>query len=297
MLELKLVKESLFLNVLEAILDLVAVASVSCSSTGLKLQAMDAKGVAFISLLIPAKEFQFYHCDKDLSMGIAIGDMVEAIRSADKDGTITIKASDENFRNITVSIESPECNETTSFSLLLVTLKRFCIPELQGLLKKYDACVQMPSVDFMRICKYLSNVDGDVDISTIDKGIRFFALGKCGCLNVKYMQPEKATDIDISVQAPVSLTLDLKYMNSFAKVSALSNQVKLCLSKGQPLVVQCKIGQKTKSRIIYLLAPKIKGEIKVEEEDIKDDEIEEEDTKEEETQERKIKRLKGNNKE
>jgi hypothetical protein len=122
------VKESLFLNVLEAILDLTDVAkgfftgrkkfrhltgilffslltdkseiseiSAKCcqyyfpnSSTGLKLQALDPAQVAIIALLFPAEDFQHYHCDEYLSMGIPIDDMVKAIRCADKDDTITI---------------------------------------------------------------------------------------------------------------------------------------------------------------------------------------------------------------
>ena len=88
------------------------------------------------------------------------------------------------------------------------------------------------------------------------------------------MQPEEATATVVTMRAPISLTLDLKYMNltldlkymnPIAKVSALFNQVKICLSTTYPLMVECKIGQT--GYIRYSVAPK--GEIEIEEEEIK----------------------------
>ncbi|KAG2607505.1 hypothetical protein PVAP13_4NG250333 [Panicum virgatum] len=77
--------------------------------------------------------------------------------------------------------------------------------------------------------------------------------------------PEEATATVVTMRAPISLTLDLKYMNPIAKVSALFNQVKICLSTTYPLMVECKIGQT--GYIRYSVAPK--GEIEIEEEEIK----------------------------
>ncbi|KAL6609505.1 hypothetical protein ACP70R_039474 [Stipagrostis hirtigluma subsp. patula] len=267
MLELKLVKDSLFLKFLEAILDVVDVASVDCSSTGLKLQAVDTEHVVVITLLFPAEEFEHYHCDDDYSMGIAIDDMVKAIRCADKDDTITMKIGDENINTITLIFESPEENDTTAFDLRLVdaSSQRFLIPDWKVLDSEYQAFVEMPSAKFMRVCKYLTNTGGgDGRISVTDKGLKFFASGESGHM-IKYIQPDEATATVVTMQAPVSMTLDLKYMNCFAKASTLFNQVKICLSTTQPLMVECKIGQM--GYIRYFVAPKIKPEI--EEEEIK----------------------------
>ena len=70
------------------------------------------------------------------------------------------------------------------------------------------------------------------------------------------MQPEEATATVVDMREPVTLTLDLKYMNSFGKASTLFNQVKICLSNTQPLMVECKIGQM--GYIGYFVAPKVK---------------------------------------
>ena len=80
---------------------------------------MDPAQVAIIALLFPTEDFQHYHCDEYLSMGIPIDDMVKAIRCADKDDTITIKVGDENFDTITLSFESPsKCTHVFSLPAL-----------------------------------------------------------------------------------------------------------------------------------------------------------------------------------
>ncbi|CAN6335497.1 unnamed protein product [Urochloa humidicola] len=262
MLELKLKKESRFLNVLEAILDLVDVASVDCFSTGLKLQAVDTEQVAMISLLFPANEFQHYICNEKLSMGIPINEMVKAIRSSDKDDNITIKVCDANFNTITLSFGSPKGNVTTAYDLCLVDAETPCfkIPDWQALESKYQAFVKMPSAEFVRVCKYLNSIGNDGYISVTEKRLKFFALGKSGRLNIKYKKSQFVT-----VRAPVSVTLDPKYLNSFANVSTLFDQVKICLSTTKPLMVECKFGDI--GYIRYFQAPKAKPEM--EEEEIK----------------------------
>ncbi|TVU47589.1 hypothetical protein EJB05_07195, partial [Eragrostis curvula] len=110
--------------------------------------------------------------------------------------------------------EPAKANNTTVYDLWLVdaNIKRFQIPDWQVLDSKYQAFVQMPSAEFMRVCKCLSNIGDDGDISVTEKGLKFFAKGKSGRVNIKYMQPE-ATATVVTMRAPVSMTLDLKYMN------------------------------------------------------------------------------------
>ncbi|CAL4963189.1 unnamed protein product [Urochloa decumbens] len=264
MFELKLEKESLFLRVLEAILDLVDVASVDFFSTGLRLQAVDTEHVAVISLFFRAEEFPHYSCEENSSFCIPIDDMVKAIRTADVDHNITIKVDDENFDTITLSFESPEGNITTAYDLRLVEGERPCfkIPVWKDLESNYEAFVEMPSVEFMRVCRYLSNVDDDGEISVTEEGLKFFALGKSGRAMIKYEKTEKAT-VKLQMQESVSVTFDPKYMNCFAKVSTMFSQVKICLSKTQPLMVECKTA--LKSYIRCFVTPKAIPEIEEEE--------------------------------
>ncbi|GJN18871.1 hypothetical protein PR202_gb06081 [Eleusine coracana subsp. coracana] len=266
MLELKLEKENLFLKVLEAILDLVDVAHVDCSSKGLKLQVVDKEIVALIVLLFGPKNWQHYHCDEDFSMGIAIGDLVKAVRCANEGDTITIKVGDKNCNTINLSFESSE-EITVAHDLRLVDANnpRFDVPDWKDLASKYQAAIKMPSAEFMRICKYLSIIGGDVFISATEEGMHLLAWGIVGYMHINYMKSGEPTATVVTVGSPVSMTLDLKYMNCFAKASTLFKEVEIFLSTTQPLMVQCEIEHMCYIRCF--LSPN--GETEIEEEEIK----------------------------
>ena len=70
------------------------------------------------------------------------------------------------------------------------------------------------------------------------------------------MQEEDCTKIQ--VKEPVSQTFALRYMNSFAKATPLSNSVTISLSAELPIVVEYKIAEM--GYIRFYLAPKIEDE-------------------------------------
>uniref|UniRef100_A0A8R7PSW7 DNA sliding clamp PCNA n=1 Tax=Triticum urartu TaxID=4572 RepID=A0A8R7PSW7_TRIUA len=190
MLELRMAKGSIFEDVLEAILDLVNVANVDCSSKGFSLQALDTEHVVFLSLFFPSEVFKSYRCNEDRSMGIAIADMVNLLRASNDGDIITIKVTDENFEDITITFESPDKTRTTYMCLEIVDARsqRFKSSDGHDMESEYQAIFCMPSKDFMRNCKTLSVIDDDVVISVDqEEVIRFFTKGKSGYMNFSHV--------------------------------------------------------------------------------------------------------------
>lgn len=62
-------------------------------------------------------------------------------------------------------------------------------------------------------------------------------------------------NIEIELSEPVSLTFSLKYLVNFCKASALSEQVKICLSNEVPLLVEYSV--QGNSYLRFYLAPKV----------------------------------------
>jgi proliferating cell nuclear antigen len=69
MFEAKLVQGSLLKKVLESVKELVTDANFDCTPTGFSLQAMDSSHVSLVSLDLRSDGFEYYLCDKPLSMG------------------------------------------------------------------------------------------------------------------------------------------------------------------------------------------------------------------------------------
>jgi proliferating cell nuclear antigen PCNA len=81
MFEARLVQGSLLKKVLESIKDLVTDANFDCSPTGFSLQAMDSSHVSLVALLLRADGFEHYRCDRAISMGMNLANMVRALTS------------------------------------------------------------------------------------------------------------------------------------------------------------------------------------------------------------------------
>ncbi|KAK8515724.1 hypothetical protein V6N13_139306 [Hibiscus sabdariffa] len=232
MLELRLVQGSLLKKVMEVIKDLINDANFDCSATGFSLQAMDSSHVALVALLLRSEGFEHYRCDRNISMGMNLGNMSKMLKCAGNDDIITIKA-DDGSDTVTFMFESPKA--------------------------EYQSIVRMPSAEFARICKDLSSIGDTVVISVTKEGVKFSTRGDIGTANIVLRQntsvdkPEEATIIEMN--EPVSLTFALRYMNSFTKATPLSSTVTISLSSELPVVVEYKIVEM--GYIRFYLAPKI----------------------------------------
>ncbi|KAF8090797.1 hypothetical protein N665_0466s0001 [Sinapis alba] len=154
MLELRLVQGSLLKKVLESVKDLVNDANFDCSSTGFSLQAMDSSHVALVSLLLRSEGFEHYRCDRNLSMGMNLGNMSKMLKCAGNDDIITIKA-DDGSDTVTFMFESPTQDKIADFEMKLMDIdsEHLGIPDAE-----YHSIVRMPSAEFSRICKDLSSI-------------------------------------------------------------------------------------------------------------------------------------------
>ncbi|CAM8961482.1 hypothetical protein QQ045_005358 [Rhodiola kirilowii] len=255
MLELRLVQGSLLKKVMEAIKDLVVDANFDCSSSGFSLQAMDSSHVALVALLLRSEGFEHYRCDRNLSIGMNLGNMSKMLKCAGNDDIITIKA-DDGSDTVTFMFESPTQDKISDFEMKLMDIdsEHLGIPEAE-----YHAIVRMPAAEFARICKDLSSIGDTVVISVTKEGVKFSTRGDIGTANIVLRQnttvdkPEEATIIEMN--EPVSLTFALRYMNSFTKATPLSNTVTISLSSELPVVVEYKIAEM--GYIRFYLAPKI----------------------------------------
>jgi len=255
MFEAKLVQGAILKKTLEAIKDLITEGTWDCSAAGISLQAMDNSHVSLVALNLRADGFEKFRCDRNLSMGMNLGSMAKILKCSENNDVVTMKAQDD-ADTITFVFESQNQEKVSDFEMKLMNLdtEHLGIPETD-----YSVVVKMPSSEFQRICRDLSQIGDSVQITCTKDGVRFSASGDLGTGNIKLSQTanvdkeEEAVIIDM--QEAVSLTFALRYLNSFTKATPLSAQVSLSMSADVPLVVEYKIEEM--GYIRFYLAPKI----------------------------------------
>ncbi|XP_013777130.1 proliferating cell nuclear antigen-like [Limulus polyphemus] len=255
MFEARLVQGSLLKKVLEAIKDLINEATWDCSATGISLQAMDNSHVSLVSVNLRSDGFDKYRCDRNISMGMNLGSMSKILKCAANDDIITVKAQDE-ADSVTFVFEAPNQEKVSDYEMKLMNLdtEHLGIPDTE-----YSVVIKMPSVEFQRICRDLSQIGDSVIISCTKEGVQFSASGDLGTGNIKLSQTanvdKEEEAVVIEMQEAVSLTFALRYLNSFTKATPLAAQVQLSMSADVPLAVEYKIADMGYMK--YYLAPKI----------------------------------------
>jgi len=258
MFEARLVQGSMWKKIMESIKDLLTEAIFDCSSTGITLQAMDSSHVSLVSLSMKSDGFDTYRCDRNMSMGIHLGNMTKIMKCAGNEDIITVKAADEPD-SVSLVFESPNQEKVSDYELKLMDIdsEHLGIPETE-----YSCVVKMPSGEFQRICRDLSQLGDSVVIACTKEGVKFSASGELGTGNIKLSQNASSDKEDeaviVDMNEAVCLTFALRYLNFFAKATPLSSQVTLSMSQDTPLVVEYKIAEMGFLR--FYLAPKIEDQ-------------------------------------
>ncbi len=67
---------------------------------------MDTSHVSLVSLLMRDDGFEFYRCDRSLSLGLNLASITKVLKCAGNDDIITLKAEDQGD-SLTLMFESP----------------------------------------------------------------------------------------------------------------------------------------------------------------------------------------------
>ena len=81
MFEARILQGSILKKVLESIKDLVTDANFECTTNGFALQAMDSSHVSLVALMLRSTGFDHYRCDRDVTMGMNLLNMVRGLLS------------------------------------------------------------------------------------------------------------------------------------------------------------------------------------------------------------------------
>merc|ERR1712227_356591 len=246
MFEARLEKGDVLKKTMDALKDLIKEAVWDVSSQGLSLQSMDSSHVSLVQVTLRTEGFETFRCDKNLALGVNMDTMGKLMKCAANDDAITLR-SEDNGDLLGLVFESKSGDKSSEFEMKLMDLdiEQLGIPE-----QDYSCTIRMPSQEFARICKDLSNIGESVQITVTKAGVTFSAQGA--------IVDKEEESIIIDMQEAVNLTFGLRYLNFFTKATPLSSQVILSLSPEVPLVVEYDIDDI--GHVKYFLAPKIEDE-------------------------------------
>jgi len=182
-------------NIVEALKEVVAELHLECTDTDIIVQAMDSSHVSLVSLRLAAEGFLAYRCEKSMTLGINVANLVKILKCAGNDDTIQLSAEDGGD---VLKIKLSDQNESrvSDFAMKLMEIEglQLGIPQ-----QEYKASVEMPSAEFTRVIRDITSLGDTAHISVAKSGVNFAVSGDIGSVNLHM----KASSADAPLAAHV----------------------------------------------------------------------------------------------
>ena len=163
-----------FKVLVEALKELLTDTSVEFDETGMKILAMDSSHVVLVHLKLDAANFEVFHCDGPISVGINMLNLHKLIKTINNNNTLSLFIDKDDVNYLGIKIESSEKNTKTSFKLNLLELDHH---DIYVDPTAFTEVVTLPSADFQKICRDMNNLAENIEIRSIQNQLIFSCKG------------------------------------------------------------------------------------------------------------------------
>jgi len=250
---LKTVQSGAMRTLVEVLKDVLNDVTLTFDSTGVKIIAMDGSHVALIHMKLEADRFEHYHCDKELNVGVCMQSWYKLMKTVSNNDTISMFMTEDDTDKLGISIHNSDKNSITNFNLKLLDIdnQTLNIPDVE-----INCVVTMPSNDFQRLCRDMSNISDTVEIISKDDSLVFTCNGDFASQETVIGEATHGLIFTKKEhETHVGGKFSLKYINLFTKSTNLCNSIELYIKNNYPLIL--KYGVANLGVVRFCLAPKM----------------------------------------
>jgi proliferating cell nuclear antigen len=234
-LEIKTVQSSAFKVLIEALKELLTDTVIEFTKTGIKIITTDTSHVILIHLKLYSDKFEYYHCDKDVKIGINMLNFYKVIKTINSNDTLTLFMNRNDNNKLGIRIENGEKNNKTTFEINLIELDNMAyeIPPVE-----FNSVITMPSSDFQKIVRDMHNIADYVEIKNANNEFILSCEGDF-CKQETILSDNDFVNIKSENNAEIIQgVFSLKYLFLFSKCTNLSNHVQIFMKNDYPVIIE-----------------------------------------------------------
>lgn len=238
-------------TLIEGLKDIIIEINLNVSKNGIQVTAVDGKFVTMIHLNLVASSFEFFHCSSDITLGVNIKDLYIFLKPVGNNDVITMSVYNKDITKLNVVVENKEKNMKVVSTIRLLDLneQEFRIPDID-----FDSVIKMPSNDFQKYCKDLSNISDEIIFKNKDDNFVMAVEGDAGTTEIVLGETVSVEFNKLTNDEFVG-KFDIKYLLLFIKNSNLCTNVELFLKQDVPLILVYSVA--SLGSLKFALAPKI----------------------------------------
>lgn len=252
-LELKTVQSSIIRILIEALKEILPDTNIEFNSTGIRIITMDLSHTVLVHLRLDGSQFEHYHCPEKIVVGVNMLNLFKLVKTMNNNETLTLFITQADPSRLGIRIDNGDKNTVTNFKLNLLDLDE---EEIEVPPAQFSSVINIPSSDFQKICRDMSNLSNLIEIKSVDNQLVFTCRGDFAqqetimgenTNGISYIEKQNSYDI-------IQGVFSLKHLVLFTKCTNLCNGIQMFLENDYPLIISYQVG--SLGDIKFCLAPK-----------------------------------------
>ena len=225
---------------------------------GIRLRMFDSNKRILIDLELNADQFSLYKYafeEPSIAIGLNQNHFHKMLRSIKKKDSISLFIEKENPSDLGITIIPKEANRITTSTIKIQNVQQLHIDEVSG----YDKPIIVPSNEYQKMCKDMSNIGNIIKVSSKRYNIKFSCNGG-SVYSREVMFGEIEKDIE-EEEKEIVQEFETEQLSRIAKIAGLSSKMQIYQDEDSALLFKSQVGNIGKISIYV----KSKKEIEVEE--------------------------------
>ena len=216
MVRLKTIQASAFRTVFEVLKDIINDVNIVFRPEGLMVVTLDTARVTLVHLVMPAENFEEYHCEGEHTAGLNVSNTYKLLKSVTNADTLSMSIDDSYLLHIHIENAAKKSSTSFDFKLLDINDDMLSVPEIE-----MNVLTTIPSVDFQRVTRDMNNLAQDIRITRKKNTLELECEGDFANQKtvIECVEPGK--------DKALGNVFSLKYINMFTRATSLCSSVQL----------------------------------------------------------------------
>ena len=224
-MKLVTIQASAFKSTFEVLKDILNDVNIYFRPDGMYVVTLDSARTSLVDMYLPADNFEEYHCEHDeIIAGINISNTFKLLKTITNNDVLKMAIHSKEFLDIEIISESKKTTSKFQLKLLDINESRIEVPDVE-----MTTVTTLPSADFQRLCRDMSNIGTDIEITRDSKIINFRCEGDFA---------NQETIIECPDESPkITGLYSLKYLNIFTKATSMCASVQIIQEIGNRFLI------------------------------------------------------------
>lgn len=224
-MKLVTIQASAIKSTFEVLKDILNDVNIYFRPQGVYIVTLDTARTSLIDMFLAADNFEEYHCEhEEIIAGINISNTFKLLKTITNNDVLTIEINSKEFMGIEIMSEAKKTSTKFQLKLLDINESRIEVPDVN-----MTSVTILPSADFQRLCRDMSNIGNDIEITRAGKDLRLRCEGDFA---------NQETCIECPDESPeITGLYSLKYLNIFTKAMSMCASVQIMQEEGNRFLI------------------------------------------------------------